>query len=220
MGFFVDWASMKIFFTDFSPRSKGGSLVVGQKASFLPSPSLLTPCKAKTCQWQEGLVVDPRKRGRRIYSCFNCACWTTMSQGRDIDDLVRASSSLGAAAANLSSRKCFFFFFSRRLKSMRALDEKHTKKTRRALILPKANVTKGRSIEIIKQSTHSPKTYCLSNILLLKQHVFGECVDLLDDYDFPARTITESMKMLCRFFLQDFRHAQEKELLTLRSSQL
>ena len=37
-----------------------------------------------------------------------------MSQGRDIDDLVRASLSQGAAAANLSSRKrlfVLFFFF-------------------------------------------------------------------------------------------------------------
>ena len=25
---------------------------------------------------------------------------------------------------------------------------------------------------------------------LLKQYAAGECVDLLDDYDFPARTIT------------------------------
>ena len=28
---------------------------------------------------------------------------------------------------------------------------------------------------------------------LLKQYVAGECVDLLDDYDFPARTITETV---------------------------
>ena len=27
---------------------------------------------------------------------------------------------------------------------------------------------------------------------LLKQHAAGERVDLLDDYDFPARTITET----------------------------
>ena len=27
---------------------------------------------------------------------------------------------------------------------------------------------------------------------LLKLYVAGECVDLLDDYDFPARTITEA----------------------------
>ena len=27
---------------------------------------------------------------------------------------------------------------------------------------------------------------------LLKQYVAGECVDLLDDYDFPARTIIET----------------------------
>ena len=30
---------------------------------------------------------------------------------------------------------------------------------------------------------------------LRRQYVAGECVDLLDDYDFPARTITEFSKM-------------------------
>ena len=51
------------------------------------------------------------------------------------------------------------------------------------------------------KSTCSPATCCLSNdvpvwvapafIKLLKQYVAGECVDLLDDYDFAARTISE-----------------------------
>ena len=45
---------------------------------------------------------------------------------------------------------------------------------------------------------HVPPTtyclYCLSNDVssLLKQYVAGERVDLLDDYDFPARTITDA----------------------------
>ena len=33
---------------------------------------------------------------------------------------------------------------------------------------------------------------------LLKQHAAGERVDLLDDYDFPARTITETESRLTR----------------------
>ena len=35
---------------------------------------------------------------------------------------------------------------------------------------------------------------------LLKQHAAGERVDLLDDYDFPARTITEVVGMFFRCF--------------------
>ena len=31
---------------------------------------------------------------------------------------------------------------------------------------------------------------------LLKQHAAGERVDLLDDYDFPARTITETFNRI------------------------
>ena len=37
---------------------------------------------------------------------------------------------------------------------------------------------------------------------LLKQYVAGECVDLLDDYDFPARTITDSMEIFEIWFSQ------------------
>ena len=40
------------------------------------------------------------------------------------------------------------------------------------------------------KSTRSPAACCFSK--LLKQHAAGERVDLLDDYDFPARTISET----------------------------
>ena len=67
-----------------------------------------------------------------------------------------------------------------------------------------------------KKSTRSPAKYCFSNDVpfdlikagacatqaetsLLKQYVVGERVDLLDDYDFPARTITETIWNVLRF---------------------
>ena len=48
------------------------------------------------------------------------------------------------------------------------------------------------------KSTRTPAACCFSN-MLLKQHAAGVRVDLLDDHDFPGRTITE-MLMFCLIF--------------------
>ena len=51
------------------------------------------------------------------------------------------------------------------------------------------------------KSTRSPPTYCL---ICSNNYVAGECVDLLDDYDFPPGTITEmAILFSLRFFLVD-----------------
>ena len=53
----------------------------------------------------------------------------------------------------------------------------------------------------LSKSTRSPATYCLSNgvsvTTLLKHCIAVERVDLLDDHDFPARTITETVLVFC-----------------------
>ena len=51
---------------------------------------------------------------------------------------------------------------------------------------------------------------------LLQQYAVGERVDLLDDYDFPARTITETTCFLfvCLFFLQGKAQQTKVGLLT------
>ena len=51
----------------------------------------------------------------------------------------------------------------------------------------KSNGLQWTSFDLIKAGATQTETS------LLKQYVAGERVDLLDDYDFPARTITETI---------------------------
>ena len=51
------------------------------------------------------------------------------------------------------------------------------------------------------------------NVVAKKQHAAGERVDLLDDYDFPARTITETVNNFCFVFTRshDFNNIFRRE---------
>ena len=87
---------------------------------------------------QAQVTIDPAhpasSRGGSIYSCFNCTC--CMSQGRDIDDLVRASSRRGRRKL-VKSKAFVFFFIIPDGWNQCARWTRNTKKTRRALTLLK-----------------------------------------------------------------------------------